>query len=126
MDLSKNPTRFEKNREGGIRVPLFADLKRHDMGDALAEQFDLADAKRNREFTTARLWGIADTAPYLHDGRATTLTEAILLHGGEGQSARDGFASLSDAGKEAVLEFLRSLRTPETPRRTVPPPFRGR
>ncbi len=126
VDLSKNPTRFEKNREGGIRVPLFADLKRHDMGDALAENFDLADAKRNREFTTARLWGIADSAPYLHDGRATTLTEAILLHGGESQSARDGFADLSDARKEAVLEFLRSLRTPENPLRTMPPPSRGR
>ncbi len=126
VDLSKTPPKFERNREGGIRVPLFADLKRHDMGDALAEEFDLADLKRNREFTTARLWGIADSAPYLHDGRATTLTEAILLHGGEGLSARDAFADLSDARKEAMLEFLRSLRTPENPLRTMPPPLSGR
>ncbi len=64
-------------------VPLFGDLKRHDMGDALAENFHLVDEQRNREFTTARLWGIADSGPYLHDGRATTLTEAIMLRGGE-------------------------------------------
>ncbi len=125
VDLSKHPTRFERNHAGGIRVPLFADLKRHDMGDALAENFDFANSEKNREFTTARLWGIADSAPYLHDGRATTLTEAILWHGGEGQDARDAFAEMSAAGKVALLEFLRTLRTPEHPLRTIPPPRRG-
>ncbi len=58
---------------------------------------------------------MADTAPYLHDGRATTLTEAILLHGGEAQAAADTFASLSDRERQEILEFLRSLRTPENP-----------
>lgn len=113
IDLSQPPMTFERNREGGIDVPLFSDLKRHDMGDALAETFSRApNANFNREFVTARLWGIADSAPYLHDGRATTLTEAILLHGGEAQYARDGFAALSDAEKVEVLAFLRTLRTP--------------
>ena len=69
----------------------------------------------NREFTTARLWGVADTAPYLHDGRATTLTDAILLHGGEAQTARDVFDALPDASREDVLAYLRSLRTPVNP-----------
>ncbi len=126
VDLSKPPARFEKNQNGGIVVPLYADLKRHDMGDALAESFALADEKTNREFTTARLWGIADTAPYLHDGRATTLTEAILLHGGEAQDARDNFAALGDSERTDLLEFLRSLRTPEDPLRTRPLPSRSR
>ena len=96
-------------------MPLFADLKRHDMGDGLRENFAQASERRNREFTTARLWGVADTAPYLHDGRATTLTEAILLHGGEAQAARDQFADLRDRQQDALLAFLRSLRTPERP-----------
>ena len=121
-DLAKNPAKFETNHKGGIRVPLFADLKRHEMGEALAESFDLADAKRNHEFTTARLWGVADSAPYLHDGRATTLTEAIVMHGGEAQGARDAFAELSDARKEALLKFLRSLHTPENPLLSMPRP----
>ncbi len=47
-------------------------------------------------FQTARLWGVADTAPYLHDGRAATLTEAILWHGGEAESAAIFFDSLAD------------------------------
>jgi len=113
VDLSQPPMKFERNAQGGVEVPLFSDLKRHDMGDALAENFARApNANFNRQFVTARLWGIADSAPYLHDGRATTLTEAILFHGGEAQYARDGFAALSDAEKIAVLTFLRTLRTP--------------
>jgi hypothetical protein len=117
VDLTKQPVKFDPNDQGGVSVPLFADLKRHDMGDALAESFGLVDERTNREFTTARLWGIADTAPYLHDGRATTLTEAILTHGGEAQGARDNFAALSDENREDLLSFLRSLRTPEDPLR---------
>ena len=119
--LTKQPSKFERNRDGGVRVPLFADLKRHDMGDGLAETFALADDRENRTFTTARLWGIADTPPYLHDGRATTLTEAILWHGGEAQDARDQFNESSDRERSDLLEFLRSLRTPRDPVRSPSP-----
>jgi CxxC motif-containing protein (DUF1111 family) len=112
IDLSKPPAKFRKSGSGLV-VPLFADLKRHDMGEGLAEGFALASDARNREFTTARLWGVADTAPYLHDGRATTLTDAILLHGGEAQSAREAFEGLSTLGRVQVLTFLRTLRTPK-------------
>ena len=91
-------------------VPLFADLKRHDMGPELAESFG---EERAAQFTTARLWGVADTAPYLHDGRALTLTEAIVLHGGAAQEARDAFVETLDAQEqETLLTFLRALRTP--------------
>ena len=96
----------------GIEVPLFADLKRHDMGDDLKENFHLADKEVNAEFTTARLWGVADSGPYLHDGRALTITEAILMLGGEAQAASDYFAALSQAAQNAVLAFLYSLRAP--------------
>ncbi len=103
---------FKPNHKDGIIVPLFADLKRHDMGPGLAESLDLVDHKQNREFTTARLWGCGDTPPYLHDGRALTLTDALLMHGGEGQNARDKFDALSDLRKEKLISFLYSLRTP--------------
>jgi mono/diheme cytochrome c family protein len=115
VDLTRPPVKFRSNGAGGISVPLFADLKRHDMGPDLAESFSLADDARDREFTTARLWGVADTAPYLHDGRATTLVEAILLHGGEAQDVRDAFAALDDEARAEVIEFLRTLRTPRSP-----------
>jgi hypothetical protein len=105
---------FKPNKLGGIEVPLFADLKRHDMGPDLAESFhDPRSVAFNAQFTTARLWGVADSAPYLHDGRALTITEAILMLGGEAQDARDEFAELSHAKKNAVLAFLYTLRAPK-------------
>ena len=52
------------------------------MGDALADGFPM-EAATGREFRTQPLWGIAAVAPHLHDGRAATLDEAILWHGGE-------------------------------------------
>jgi hypothetical protein len=107
LDLRKL-VKFKK-AGSGIEVPLFADLKRHDMGPGLAES---TGGPLDRFFTTARLWGIADTAPYLHDGRATTLSEAILWHGGEAELARLQFADLADDEKGDLLNFLLTLRTP--------------
>jgi len=112
VDLVKQ-SGFKPNRQGGIEVPLFADLKRHDMGAALAENFHLTDASGNSRFTTARLWGLADSGPYLHDGRALTITDAILLLGGEAQTSRDKFAALSQDDKNSLLAFLYGLRAPE-------------
>jgi cytochrome c peroxidase len=102
--------KFRRNQDGGIEVPLFADLKRHDMGSQLDESFE-GDVPRG-EFTTARLWGVADTAPYLHDGRALTIKEAILMHGGEAIDARNAFDALGNQEMQALLSFLNSLRTP--------------
>ena len=102
--------------EDGVFVPLLADLKRHRMGPRLEESFDSAlKVVPNDQFTTARLWGIADTAPYLHDGRAATLYDAIEFHGGEAQAARDGFLGLSAQQRANLLEFLNHLRVPEKP-----------
>ena len=119
VDLAAKAPGFKRNRQGGVTVPLFSDLRRHDMGEGLKENFHEADAEENRMFVTARLWGVADSAPYLHDGRATTLTEAILAHGGEAQVVRDRFAGLDEAKQDALLAFLRSLRTPKTPAKDV-------
>ena len=109
IDLTK-ASNFRPNRDDGIDVPLFADLKRHDMGPGLAEAFE-GDVPKS-EFTTARLWGVADTAPYLHDGRALTIKEAILMHGGEAKDSRDVFAALEHKDMQALFSFLHSLRTP--------------
>ena len=70
-----------------------------------------------REWRTPPLWGIADTAPYLHDGRAETLEEAILWHGGEAQESRERFARLKPSEKQQLLAFLSSLRAPPAPNR---------
>lgn len=89
-------------------VVLYGDLKRHDMGTGLAERIDEAGTGAS-VFLTENLWGVGTTAPYMHDGRATTLTEAILEHGGEGQASRDAFAALPLASQQDVIAFLNSL-----------------
>ncbi len=111
-DLRNSPPGFDSSPLGGIEVPLFSDLKRHDMGPELAESFG---SDLDHWFITARLWGVADTAPYLHDGRAHTLEEAILLHGGEAQAIRDAFAALPEKARGELVSFLMTLRTPLQP-----------
>jgi CxxC motif-containing protein (DUF1111 family) len=92
----------------------YTDLLLHDMGEGLADRRPegLADGQ---EWRTPPLWGIGLTETvnghtfFLHDGRARNLTEAILWHGGEAQVARDAFAGMSKADREALLAFLNSL-----------------
>jgi CxxC motif-containing protein (DUF1111 family) len=69
------------------------------------------------EWRTAPLWGVADSAPYLHDGRAPTLDESIRLHGGEAAETSRRYAQLSSADRQSLLAFLHSLTSP-TPLRT--------
>jgi hypothetical protein len=93
---------------GRAQVDLYGDLKRHAMGPELAEP--IADEGVAKDtFMTKNLWGVGSTGPWLHDGRATTLTEAILLHGGEGDAARAAFVQLGHAQQRAVLAFLENL-----------------
>jgi CxxC motif-containing protein (DUF1111 family) len=55
---------------------------------------------------------VADSAPYLHDGRADTLEEAIRLHGGQGRRAAQRFVKLSAADQARLVAFLKTLRAP--------------
>lgn len=58
---------------------------------------------------TKELWGVGSTGPWLHDGRATTLTEAILAHGGAAEASRDAFEGLSFEEMKSIVAFLDSL-----------------
>jgi len=78
-------------------------------GPSGADVFVDAPPETLREWRTPPLWGVADSAPYLHDGRAATLQEAILAHGGEATSARKSFAALPTLERGKILAFLDSL-----------------
>jgi hypothetical protein len=121
--LSFSYPRLPKETHDGaevIRVPLFSDLKRHDMGEGLTDKFDQptdVDAIKvaRREFLTRPLWGVADTGPWLHDGRARTLRDAILMHaslGSEANPAIEQFKALGCDDQAAIVEFLLTLRLP--------------
>ena len=64
------------------------------------------------EWRTPPLWGVADSAPYMHDGRAPTLHDAIKMHGGQGARARDTYLKLSPADQKRLVAFLLTLRAP--------------
>lgn len=108
----------------------YTDMLLHDMGEGLADNLGDGQASGS-EWRTAPLWGLGLSAcvtggienpqggegnevctphhAYLHDGRAESIEEAILWHGGEGQASRDAYDALSSADKALVLRFLESL-----------------
>ena len=93
----------------------FSDLLLHDMGEGLADgrvEFDATGS----EFRTAPLWGISaykkilkEEVNYLHDGRAKTIEEAILWHGGEAQRAKENFKKLTPKERQRLIHFLEAL-----------------
>ena len=95
-------------------VALYSDLLLHDMGDALAD--NRPDGQANgREWRTTPLWGMRLIRQFLngevflmHDGRARTIEDAILLHGGEALRSRTLFESLNATDRNALVEFVGS------------------
>lgn len=92
----------------------FTDLLLHDLGPGLAESMKEGDAE-GAEWRTAPLWniglteGVASGKAFLHDGRARTLEEAILWHGGEAEASREAFRNMSAPERAAIVAFLESL-----------------
>lgn len=92
----------------------YTDLLLHDMGEGLADNRPEGRATGS-EWKTPPLWGIGLTeqvsghSEFLHDGRARSLLEAVLWHGGEAAAQRDAVVTLSTEDREALLSFLRSL-----------------
>lgn len=99
------------------KIQPYSDLLLHDMGPGLADTLPQGDASASM-WRTAPLWGLgslsyvqggADNVRYLHDGRARTLDEAILWHGGEATQSRSLYEQLTAEQRAAVKAFLNSL-----------------
>ena len=105
---------------------IYSDLLLHQMGEGLggggsygeeppessAQPDSDGGSTSPSEWRTPPLWGVADSAPYLHDGRAATLAEAIKLHAGQAAPSANRFAGLSDVQQEELIAFLNTLRAP--------------
>lgn len=100
---------------GPIRA--YTDLLLHEVGDDLKDGLhqgspqasSKSSALVTEEFRTQPLWGVRHHGPFLHDGRAETLEEAIEAHGGEAEDIRDAFMALSQNDKDAIIAFLEHL-----------------
>jgi CxxC motif-containing protein (DUF1111 family) len=99
-----------KQPDGSVVVPLFSDLKRHDLGPGLNNETIVQGGVPTNVWLTKKLWGFASEPPFLHHGRATLISQAILLHGGEAQAARDAYAGLTSDQQRDVVAFLKTLR----------------
>jgi CxxC motif-containing protein (DUF1111 family) len=97
----------------------FTDMLLHDMGPELADKRAEFEAT-GREWRTTPLWGIGKIRNiaevtngnfdrFLHDGRARTIEEAILWHGGEAQASKEAFMNLTKEQRDELIAFLRSL-----------------
>ena len=92
----------------------YSDFLLHDMGEGLADG-QIVGTATGKQWRTPPLWAIGLTgtvskqAFYLHDGRARSLEEAILWHGGEAERVRDAYAKLDKADRKKLISFLESL-----------------
>jgi CxxC motif-containing protein (DUF1111 family) len=100
---------------------IYSDLLLHDMGPALSdsgsyygisEPGSATNGVTAQEWRTPPLWGFRDSGPYLHDGRAATLEEAVALHGGEAAKSTKRFFGLTSEERLRMQAFLRSLVSP--------------
>ncbi len=136
-------------REIGPIDGIYSDLLLHDMGEELAdpvaaipdnggqfipsvgayygstsEALPIASGRRTntkQEWRTPPLWGVADSGPWLHDGRAATLDDAVRLHGGQGRRSARQFGGLTESDRTKVLNFLASLAAPRVDGVAQPP-----
>ena len=126
FDMTKtgDAPRVKSGPKGTAIVNAYTDLKRHNLCDdagpgairwfcneQLAQGRADQDGKPGAEFfLTRKLWDVGNTAPYGHRGDVTTITEAILLHGGEGRASRDAFEASSVDEQKALVTFLKTLQ----------------
>ncbi len=115
LDLSRDmhDPHPARSSDGSTSVELWSDFKRHDMGSALADSKPFKTIPPSH-FITTPLWGVATSAPYMHDGRAPTLRSAIVAHGGEASSSQAAFTALSTDDQEKLIEFLGTLGREES------------
>jgi len=90
-----------------VRFSPYSDFLLHDMG-SLGDGIEQGQA-RGAEMRTAPLWGVRLLTTFLHDGRATTIEDAILAHDGQAAPARTRFAGLRAAERVMLVAFLRTL-----------------
>jgi RNA polymerase sigma factor (sigma-70 family) len=99
---------------------IYSDLLLHRMGTDLDdpgggygnEGRPLPDGPSPGEWRTPPLWGFRDSAPYLHDGRAGNLEQAVAFHGGQAAASAHRFFALAAAERAKVEAFLNTLVAP--------------
>ena len=114
IDLSEFASELRKDDNGRYMIPVFSDLRRHNMGEdgVLDNEQVIQGGVPTEQWMTRRLWGFVSEPPFLHHGRATLISDAILAHGGSAQGARNRFVGLPKDDQEALIAFLKTMTIP--------------
>ena len=87
------------------------------MGDLLNNEKVKQLATRNNvptdQWITKKLWGFASEPPFLHHGRATLISEAIKVHGGEAENSKQNFMNLNEIEQSHIVEYLKTFQIQE-------------
>ncbi|MEC7921677.1 MAG: di-heme oxidoredictase family protein [Chloroflexota bacterium] len=110
VDLEEYVSKLEKDKDGNYLIPLYSDLKRHDMGQMLDNERPLQKGVPTNYWLTKKLWGFYSEPPFLHHGRSNLLVDVIEMHQGDAKISSDAFFELSETEKVDLLEFLKSFK----------------
>lgn len=83
------------------------------MGGSVELFVDKANPEIFRSWRTPPLWGVRDSAPYMHDGRSETLHDAILAHDGEGLVSAQNYSGLPNRDQQALVAYLQAIGSPD-------------
>jgi len=110
VNLEDYVSKLEKDENGNYLIPIWSDLKRHDMGPKLDNERPLQKGVPTNYWLTKKLWGFYSEPPFLHHGRANLLNDVIEMHQGDAKISSDAYFELESNEQEYLIEFLKSFK----------------
>ncbi|MEC8713066.1 MAG: di-heme oxidoredictase family protein [Chloroflexota bacterium] len=110
VNLEDYVSKLDKDEDGNYLIPLWSDLKRHDMGSKLDNERPLQKGVPTNYWLTKKLWGFYSEPPFLHHGRANLLNDVIEMHQGDAKISSDAYFELDSSEQQYLIEFLKSFK----------------
>ncbi|MBO82856.1 MAG: hypothetical protein CL506_00650 [Actinobacteria bacterium] len=110
INLGEFVGELEIDENGDFLIPLYSDLKRHNLGSKLDNERPLQKGVPTNYWLTRKLWGFYSEPPFLHHGRSSLLSDVIEMHQGDAKISSDAFDDLDDSEKISLIEFLKTFK----------------
>ena len=110
VNLEDYVSKLDKDEDGNYLIPIWSDLKRHDMGSKLDNERPLQKGVPTNYWLTKKLWGFYSEPPFLHHGRANLLNDVIEMHQGDAKISSEAYFELDSSEQQYLIEFLKSFK----------------
>ena len=110
VNLEDYVSKLDRDEDGNYLIPIWSDLKRHDMGSKLDNERPLQKGVPTNYWLTKKLWGFYSEPPFLHHGRANLLNDVIEMHQGDAKISSDAYFELDSSEQQYLIEFLKSFK----------------